>query len=111
MVNALILLLVLTNAAWRERVHRCDAIEFNAFCGGGKQIIVWDMRPGVPWPQDWATNPSGQWTGEFWIDDAGFSVRASELRATVTDHDPERRAAAYWAKKNPGERQGGVWKR
>jgi hypothetical protein len=111
MLQAALLLLVLTNAAWRERVHRVDAIEVNRLPSGSVQIIAWECRPNQSFPVDWVIPPCGHWNGEFWIDDAGFSVRASELRATVTDHDPERRAAAYWAKKNPGERQGGIWKR
>ena len=111
MVQAALLLLVLTNAAWRERVHRVDAIEFNAFCGGSKQVIVWDMRPGRPWPQDWATNPSGQWTGAVWLDDAGFAIQPREATWSATEFDPERRAYNWWRDRDQTLKQGGIFRK
>lgn len=111
MLQALLLLAVLTNAAWRERVHRVDAIEFNAFCGGSKQIIVWDMLPGIPWPQDWATNPSGQWTGAVWLDDAGFAIQPREATWSTTEFDPERRAYNWWRERDQTLKQGGIFRK
>jgi hypothetical protein len=111
MLQALLLLLVLTNAAWRERVHRCDVLEFNQTDAGTKQAIVWEFRQGDEYPVDWITNPCGEWSGGVWFDANGAVVQPRELRITRTKNDPERAAYWRWLKKQPGERQGGIWRK
>lgn len=111
MLKALVLLAVLTNAAWRERVHGCDCLEFNTTSTGTVQAIVWEVRQGEEFPRDWVTNPCGEWTGEHYFDSTGVVICPKEVRVTRTKNDPERAAYWKWLKRDPTAKQGGVWRK
>ena len=109
MLRAALLLLILTNAAWRPREFNCTYLEANHLPSVNVQLIAWESRGTNPWPLDWTMTPCGKWDGKRWWDANGAIVEPYEAIETFTDHDPERRAFNYWRSVGIPETQGGVW--
>lgn len=111
MVKAALLLLVLLNAAWRERVIRCSVLECNHYGTGSVQLIAWRKIPGmaVDYPQDWTISPSGHRSGEFWFDASGVVIRPGEFRESWTERDVERQAYQWHRERGVTEPQEGFW--
>lgn len=108
MLKAAVLVLVLANAAWRERVVRVDEIEANHFVGSTR-LIVWEYHGSEHWPVDWVVSPKGYFDGEKWWDENGAVVWPRNLRETWTSFDPERRAYSWHVKNGTSRAQCGVW--
>lgn len=110
MLRAALLLLILTNAAWRPRVVTCDRLEMNRYGDGSLQLVAWENRSaGYDWPVDWKTDPQGVVSGGMWFDDNGMVVRPREWSESVTRHNPERRAYGWHREHGETAVQAGIW--
>ena len=111
MLKAALLLLVLTNAAWRERVIWVEVLEANHWgAGGSVQLIAWRSVRGCPdYPTDWTVSPSGKRSGEFWFDANGTVIKAGEFRESWTEKDVEREAYQWHRRYGTAWAQEGIW--